>query len=269
MMKRIKPAAKILLGRSNRGRNVTVHPDDIFLVSYPKSGNTWSRFLIGSLMYQNDETTFANVERRVPDIYQNTEEELARVPRPRILKSHEYFDPRYKRVIYIVRDPRDVVISYYHHHIKLRTIEEGYPIAKYVQRFVAGELDLLGSWGENVGSWLGARRGSNDFLLLRYEDMLKQASQELDRVATFLSINATTIQFSNAIEASSPDHMRELEKMQSHLWKTTEKSRQDKPFIRSAKAGGWRSELPQSSTVLIEEVWGPLMHELGYTLSER
>ena len=54
------------------------------------------------------------MEYIIPDIYKNTEKDLKVIKRPRVLKSHEYYDPRQKKLIYLVRDPRDVVISYYH-----------------------------------------------------------------------------------------------------------------------------------------------------------
>jgi hypothetical protein len=49
------------------------------------------------------------------------------MPRPGIIKSHQYFDPRYKRVIYVVRDPRDVALSQFHFHRKRGLIEDSYP----------------------------------------------------------------------------------------------------------------------------------------------
>jgi hypothetical protein len=83
---------------------------------------------------------------------------LAKVPRPRLIKSHEYFDPRYKKVIYIVSDPRDVVISYYYFHLKQRFIEDGYPMERFVSRFVSGDVDpIFASWGENVAGWIATR----------------------------------------------------------------------------------------------------------------
>ena len=51
------------LGRNPAGRSLTVFPNDIFLVSYPRSGNTWIRFLVGNLLNTSDPITFANVER--------------------------------------------------------------------------------------------------------------------------------------------------------------------------------------------------------------
>src|SRR6516165_5909237 len=107
---------QVVSGRQLAGRGLTVFPDDAFIVSYPRSGNTWTRFLIGNLIYQDDPVTFANIEARIPEIYFNPDHVMRGLARPRILKSHECFDPRYRRVIYIVRDPRDVAVSFYHHN---------------------------------------------------------------------------------------------------------------------------------------------------------
>ena len=60
--------------------------------------------------------------------------------------------------------------------------------------------------------------------------------------------------------------MRELEQKQSHLWSSTRETREDKPFVRSAKAGDWKEELPEASVAEIESAWGQLMRALGYEL---
>src|SRR5256886_17276683 len=89
---------KVLTGSQPAGRNLTVFDDDVFIVSYPRSGNTWTRFLIGNLVYHDDPVTFANVEARIPEIYLFPDRILRSLSRPRILKSHECFDPRYKQI---------------------------------------------------------------------------------------------------------------------------------------------------------------------------
>src|SRR5437870_7388500 len=124
LWKYLKYGRRILMGQVPAGRRLTVFPDDVFLVSYPRSGNTWTRFLIGNLLDQEDPITFANIESRIPEIYFFPDKVLRRLPRRRILKSHEYFDHRYKRVVYIVRDPRDVATSMYHYSIKRRNIPD-------------------------------------------------------------------------------------------------------------------------------------------------
>src|SRR5580692_4324354 len=155
--------------RQFAARALTVYPDDTFLVSFPKSGNTWTRFLACNIIDPDHPVTFAALESRIPEIYDVTDRALARIPRPRIIKSHETFDPRYKKVIYIVRDPRDVLISYYYFQLKKRFIEDGYPMDRYTSRFISGDTDnAYGSWGENVAGWLATRGSSSKFLLLRY-----------------------------------------------------------------------------------------------------
>ena len=78
-------------------REITIFDDDVFLTSYPRSGNTWTRFLVGNFVNPNEPVTFLNVERLVPDMYKTADWALRRLPRPRVLKSHECFDARYRR----------------------------------------------------------------------------------------------------------------------------------------------------------------------------
>src|SRR5664279_2390146 len=108
MIKRLIHETRRALGKTSVGRHFEVFHDDAFIVSFPKSGNTWTRFLIANLLHPEEPANFGNIDRLVPESESLTRNELGRVPRPRIMKSHEYFDARFRKVIYIVRDPRDV-----------------------------------------------------------------------------------------------------------------------------------------------------------------
>ena len=266
--------ARVVTGRQMAGRGVTVFPDDVFVVSYPRSGNTWTRFLIGNLIYQDDPVTFANIETRIPEIYFNADRQLRRLKRPRILKSHESFQPHYPAVIYIVRDPRDVAVSYYHHNVKAGNIADNYAMEDFIPRFMAAEFDpKLGSWFDNVLSWLRLRQGSDRFLFLQYEEMKQKPAAELERIAQFLErrhfarVDSSPDKLARAVELSSPQRMRELEKTQAKDWVLTRQMRQDKPFVRTATAGGWKATLSEHSVALLEAKWGGLMKELGYSLA--
>jgi len=270
MIKRLIGGSKRAFGMHRPGRNLDVYPDDVFLVSYPKSGNTWTRFLVANLVFPEKNVDFSNLNDLTPDPEAMSKRNLAEVPRPRIIKSHQYFDPRYQRVIYIVRDPRDVVLSQYHFDIKRQAIEEKFPLESYVGRFLRGEDDRpYGTWAENVASWLYVRGTHPGFLLIRYELLQSHGMKELAKIARFFGIAADESRLKFALEQSSADRMRELEKKQAHLWSSTRETRQDKPFVRAAKSGGWKSELPQSSIAELEKAWGKLMTDLGYQLSTR
>lgn len=267
MIKRLIGGAKRAFGLHRPGRNLIVFPDDVFLVSYPKSGNTWARFLIANLIHPEAPVTFANIDSLVPESEELSKRQLSRLPRPRIMKSHEYFDPRFQQVIYLVRDPRDVVVSEYHYFRKRRRIEDELPWEKFVSRFLAGQTSEYGSWAENVGSWVATRDNHPGFLLLRYEDMLVDPCGALARIAAFLGRPATAEQVARAVERSSAERMRKLESDPAADSSVTRNGREDIPFVREARAGGWRSTLPQTCVAEIESAWGKQMEDLSYELS--
>jgi len=267
----IKQVLKYVLGRDIAGRTLAVRPDDTFIVSYPRSGNTWTRFLVANLLHPQEAATFANIERLVPDAEAQSSRYMRGIASPRTIKSHSYFDPRYPRVIYIVRDPRDVALSYYDFSRKYRHIEDNYPLERYIGDFVTGRLISAdwGTWGENVASWVFARGARPGFLLLRYEDMQAYPERELTRLAEFLRIGASPELLQTTLERSSADRMREMEKTQGKDWVSTKDKRSDIPFIRSASAGGWKSKLRAESVAAIEAAWGNIMAQLGYELVTR
>jgi Sulfotransferase domain len=284
-----------VLGRYKlSSRSFAINPDDVFIVSYFKSGNTWVRFLLANLLNPDRANTFDSVERMSPDIYEFRYDDFCTLPRPRLIKSHEGFDPRYPRVIYIVRDPRDVAISLYHFLRKRRSIDDSVPLSMY-----AGNLFIRGTgsgitWREHVGSWmsnaksfptvsslgrnrtsdhklrlsdLGASGHGREFLLVRYEDLFADPSAELSRIAEFLNVAATHAQIKTAVERSSADRMRRMEEREKTTWILTRGTRQDINFIREARPEQWRTTLTAESIATIEIAWGDMMQLLNYRLS--
>jgi hypothetical protein len=265
LKKQLVAYARVVTKRQPAARGLTVYPDDTFLVSFPRSGNTWTRFLVCNLMNPDDPVDFARLESRIPEIYDVTDRSLRAFPRPRIVKSHECFDPRYKKIIYIVRDPRDVLISYYEFQLKRRVISDECSLEEFLPRFMASEFEpKTGSWRDHVVSWTATRGGQKSFLLLRYEDLLANTEKESTKIASFLGLDTNLERIARAVALSSADRMRQLEKEQSRQWKETRKTRQDKPFVRNAASGGWKSTVPERCVAQIESAWGDVMRSVGY-----
>jgi hypothetical protein len=264
MIAKFGALARHLLGHDPAGRNLSTFPDDTFIVSYPKSGNTWTRFLVASLIHNEEPMTFLKADKVIPTVDSQSRKYFKSLPRPRVIKSHFPFDQNYQRVIYIVRDPKDVAVSQYHYQIKRKVLEDGHPIDEWIARYVAGETCPYGSWGENVGSWLAARHQNPNFLLLRYEDMIQRTDVELIKIARFLGIDPTPERIQWAISQSTADRMRKLEQKEAGKWQSTKDTRKDKFFVRSAKAGEGKATLSPAAIARIESAWGPLMQWLGY-----
>lgn len=294
MFGHLKSAARYALGRDSSLRRHEVWPDDIFLVSFPKSGNTWTRFLLGNLMNPDKPVGFAAIESTVPDIAVFPRADFRKLKPPRLIKSHDCFDPRYRRVVYIIRDPRDVAVSLYYYAKKVKNIDDSFSLEAFVTRMLVAGRSYNGTWGEHAGSWLvnstniaefsqhgdgagahpagsaypmnavGARGHGREFLLVRYEDLLMDAHAGLHRIADFLGLQASSERIEQAVARSSADSMRKLESAQNLQWQTTRETRKDIPFVRQAKSGQWRTALSAKSIAEIESAWGHLMRLTGY-----
>lgn len=265
--RRIVAGYKLFLGLHPPGRDLTVRPDDTFLVSYPKSGNTWARFLVANLNYPDRSPDFGNIDQLIPAPEVISKRDFSQLPSPRIIRTHSSFDPRFKQVIYIVRDPRDIVVSQFHYHRKRKLIDDNCAIDAFVSRFLLGNTTEDGSWKHNVASWLAARFGDPRFLLLRYEDMLEDTHRELGKVAGFLGIAASEERIAEAVARSSAGRMRKLEQASGDHCALIKGTRQDLPFVRSAKSGNWKVDLPESCVAAMEREWGGWMRWLGYDLT--
>ena len=256
------------LGRPGvAGRTFKAMPDDTFLVSYPKSGNTWTRFLIANLLHPHHPVTLVTADRLIPGVDGHSQGQLDQLPRPRIIKSHYPFDPRYKHVIYVVRDPRDVVLSQYHYQRKRRVLPDDYPLESFVSHFLTGDVCPYGSWADNVCSWLATRMDDPGFLCIRYEDLTRDTELYVTKLARFLEVKPDLGLIRQAIDRSSVKRMRELEKTEAHLWESTKDTRKDISFLRNATSGEWRGKLPSSCAEEVESKWGYILRNLGYSTS--
>lgn len=270
---RIKNAALSLMGRDHRqmpaGRALTVYPDDVFITSYPKSGNTWVRFLVSNLLYCKDGfTDFFNLAERIPSIYWECNDTLNTFPRPRVLKSHEYFDPRYPKVIYIVRDVRSVILSYYHFQLKRQFIKPEVTLSEFSKRFISGQVDNFGTWRENVTSWIKVRGTDHKrFCLIRYEDLKFRGKETLGEIASFLDIECSDSRIENALKMSSFSTMQQLERKyfeQNPEIAAGSERKQDIPVVRSGQTNSFKNVFNQESIDLIKTDCLDLLINLGY-----
>ena len=269
MFGQLKYAVKYALGLDLAGKHYTVYPDDTFLVSYPKSGNTWVRFLLANLIHPNETVGFANINQLLPAPGVLSKRFLKTLPRPRILKSHEPFDVRFRKVIYLVRDPRDVAVSEYYFDRKKRYIAPEMTLEQFIKPFLAGETSSYGSWRAHAARWIRPRYGNPAFLLVRYEDLLTDPIGKTAKIAEFLGIKADEERLRAAVERSSADRMRKLEQQDADKWTGTKNTRKEIPFVRAAKSGGWKESLPRPLVEEIEVAWFPLMNFLGYELQSQ
>lgn len=237
-----------------------IHSDDLFLVSYPKSGNTWMRFLLANLLRSVDTNAsdepidFHSAVRYVPEYELHTDEVNA-AERPRILKSHTTYNARFPRVAYLIRDPRDVYVSYYHYMRK--RLPDDTDISSFMRM---SDLHPC-HWHTHVAGWVD----QPNVLVIRYEDMLADTTAQVRRFLDFWGARRfSDTQIADAIQRSSFSNMKKLEQTNGRPFASDQQRKQSTPFMRSGKAGAWTSQIsPDDHDYLVSRM-GHYMERFDY-----
>ena len=280
----------------------------IWLASYPKSGNTWIRTFISSIIFSKDGISNFNNLEKIPQYpmrrhFNNLVENFQNVNEIKknwiisqkkmdhdnkiiFLKTHhinckigtDSFTnlDRTKGVIYIVRDPRNVVTSI-KNHFSLNTYEDAKKFIFDERRWLGfishkNEIGdnklptLIGSWSMNYKSW---KNMSENFLLIKYEDLLMDPDKEFAKIVKFLSsilnIEFNKNKITEAIKTSSFDNLKKLEK--SGLFGESvadTKSRDKKDFFYLGPKNDWKKLLDNKISKEIEQKFQNEMKELKY-----
>lgn len=213
---------------------------DVFVATYPRSGTTWMLYMLHLLV--RPEVEFGHIGDACPWLERSlavgstSPEALARLPSPRILKTHllRQWLPRQGRFVVIVRDPADVAASYY----ALYRAYLGYQgtLDEFLARFVAGRVQY-GSYWAHVGGWA---RAPGDVHLVRYEALRADPAGELGRVAAFAGLPTDPARIAAAVEGASLLRMKALEERFDHATAILrERGVQPRSFIgRGEGAGG-------------------------------
>lgn len=244
-----------MLGRVRLKRSI--RGSDVFLVTYPKSGTNWVGFFLASIVAERESGEYdgfnlATYRDWVPDINREytSGKGLSRyedMTDPRIFTVHATYDPDLPRVIYLVRDPRAVMVSYYWHH---RRVDDEMELS--IEEFVDRNDVWPGDWADHVSGWLDHRDGN--VLTVRYEDLQRDPDEHFERIVQFTGLEPRD-QLDKYIEFSSFDNMAEAE---------PKREKKDVPFMRRGATSSWEEELPRRSVELIEHRYGDLMDQLGY-----
>lgn len=246
------------------GLPVVPQHDDLYLVEYPKSGITWLTFLLANYLCERNrvelDVNFFNINDFVPDIHYSRDIGPARFAYPgyRFIKSHSLFNPFYGKVIYVVRDPRDVLVSYYHFLTSLQQ-HRG-----MLSEFVRSETYGISAWRRHVESWMVESPAPSRLLLLRFEDMKRDSGLALSKLLKHLGCRIDPGGLARAVAKSSFETMRasEQERHEGDLRFSLRFSRF--AFMRKGEVGTGMQELALSDIAYIDQHAGRWLEAFGY-----
>jgi len=267
----------------------------IWLASYPKSGNTWLRSFLTNYLNKNTSSfhfDMLNQIQKFPsqELYKqlninfnkfeeivknwiNMQEFINLKQEFTYLKTHNAmctinnypFTNKENTIgfIYLVRDPRDVILSYSHHLGK--SIE--YTYKAMIDKSASEKLDdkdhnetILGSWSENYKSWRDYNSVSK--IIIKYEDLMLSPYKTFSKIINYLNkINGLHIDegmVKKSIKNVSFEKLQNLEKKYGFKEKTYG------AFFRKGKIKNWEKNLNKKIISQLEEAFKEEMKELGY-----
>jgi Sulfotransferase domain len=211
-----------VVGQANLGYAVFdpgPEPQDVILVSFPKSGSTWTSYLLHQLRSRGDDD-FRDIKDEVIDITpghwdpgQNpflVEQRYA----PRTFKTHGRYDlcPKGGKFIYLARNPEDSLVSLYHFIHDLFGLEQPVSLEQFYRRYFVDRFDSghdIGNVWEHLLSWYPHRSDPNT-LWIHYEDLIEDRTACLHAIRSFMSLDLNLEEMKLVEEHSHMDHTRRL-----------------------------------------------------------
>lgn len=211
-----------------------LNSEDFILAGYPKTGSTWIRFFLYSLLLQRqdnmphtiDAMNEAMPEFANPSFFNEWHfEECAR-----IVKTHQKRLPIFycNKAALIVRDPRDIVVSYYHYVSGLKSSSFDGSISDVLHHRKMGAESFF----KHYDSWCDHAE-----LILRYEDLKDDPFVGFSQLAEFFGIKHSDEEIQLAIEVANFSNMRVAQWKSENLKAEFKDGHQ---FVRSGKKAQWR-----------------------------
>uniref|UniRef100_A0A1A8LVL5 Sulfotransferase n=2 Tax=Nothobranchius pienaari TaxID=704102 RepID=A0A1A8LVL5_9TELE len=249
-------------------------PDDVLIATYPKSGTTWMQEVVPLILSGGDPASVETLHNwdRVPWL----EEKQALVlnlderPSPRMLTTHFHYDMMpasfFKvkpKVIYVMRNPKDVFTSSFHYFSSTSFLVKPGPQSEFLHKFLDGKV-IFGSWFDHVKGWLNAEDKQHIFYI-SYEEMTKDLKDSVTRIAGFLEkpLDAEVIE---SITSRCLFKNMKKNKMSNYSAVPSEFMDQTKSeFLRKGVAGDWKNQLTVAEAERFDAVYKEKMKDVKYT----
>jgi hypothetical protein len=240
-------------------RHTGIRENDLFIVSYPRSGTTWLRFLLFELLTGepaefvpvNESIPYVGRHRRAPDL----------LPRGgNVIQTHETFLHGVRSAIYLVRDPRSVVLSEYRWQLRTGLFEGSFE--SFFDAFISGRANPYGRWDRHVETWTSSNIAASGRLhVVRFGDLRADTVAQLDRILDFLGLQRPTPVVKSVVANNGLTEMQMKEERapEGALGTST---RPDIRFVRSGSTSAWRSELSPHHARVIEERFEPTLRRI-------
>ncbi|GFY73932.1 sulfotransferase 1E1 [Trichonephila inaurata madagascariensis] len=246
-------------------KNFTFNDGDILVVSFPKTGTTWLQEIIYSILNGVDETLSQSLEDRFPylEFMYPGLKSIQKMEGQRLIKTHlpysllpEDIHKKNVKILYIMRNPKDVVVSYYH-FVRMMTVSDySGNFENFFQEFLSDKVPYGPLWKHYQEMW--DHLNEANILILFYEDLHKDIQGAIKKIATFLDRDVSDEEINNIVEHCSFHNMAQNPNVNYQHWDDLGiRKIHEAKFMRKGEIGDWKnyftSEMCQSMDLWIED----------------
>uniref|UniRef100_A0A670KCP9 Sulfotransferase n=1 Tax=Podarcis muralis TaxID=64176 RepID=A0A670KCP9_PODMU len=252
-------------------------PDDLLICTYPKAGTTWIQQIVSMVQHRGDleKCNQKPIYERMPFIdmppmkpFVSGVEQADLMPSPRILKSHlpvqllpaSFWEQKCK-VIYVARNAKDNVVSYFYFHHMSKIMPETGTWNEFLENFVAGKV-AWGSWSDHVRGWWEAK-DRHPVLYLFYEDMKEDPAREIRKVIQFMGLELPESVLNQIVEHTKFESMKANPMANYSTLPSSLVDHTVSPFMRKGTVGNWKKHFTVAQSEWLDDTCAQLLKGSG------
>ncbi|KAM3922400.1 sulfotransferase 2B1-like [Leptodactylus fuscus] len=248
-----------------------VFDDDIYNVTFPKSGTNWMIEILNLIKHKGDvtKTNATPIFSRSP-WYElpASQEQVQKLDSPRIISSHlphhifakSYFKSKAK-IIYTMRNPRDIIVSLFHFTkiLSLYTPIENFQ--NFIEEFIQGKV-AFGSWFDHVKGWM-QMKDHERFFFITYEELLQDLRGSVVRICKFLGQELDDAQIDSVVEHSTFKSMKDNPMSNWSQMPSDIMDQSKGAFMRKGISGDWKNHFTVAQSEYFDKIYQEKMKDLN------
>nr|XP_060611044.1 amine sulfotransferase-like [Anolis sagrei ordinatus]XP_060611045.1 amine sulfotransferase-like [Anolis sagrei ordinatus] len=253
-------------------QNFEIRDSDVFIVSYPKSGTRWTQHILSMICYEGHRNGTESIDLfdRAPWLEYNFRKmDYANRPSPRHFTTHMHYQfmpmglgKQRTKIIYVARNPKDVLVSFYHYAKIATNIEEIEDFDIFMERFLAGKL-LGDLWLDHIEGWSDQKDNLN-ILFLMYEEMKKNLKSSILKMCNFLGKSLTEKVLDDIVVKASFENMRTNSSIHVENLSPELLDHSKGRFLRKGIIGDWKNTMTVAQSERFDRVFKERMEKLPF-----
>ncbi|XP_076123049.1 amine sulfotransferase [Alosa pseudoharengus] len=251
-------------------QNFEIRDSDVFVVTYPKSGTVWTQQIVTLICESDfkDSDLYSNNLEKMPWLeYREGCPDYSLRPSPRLFASHltpvlmpPGLKDRRAKVIYVMRNPKDNVVSYYHFCRAWAALETPKSFDEFLQQYLLGQVGAA-SWFDHVRVW-NSQREQYNILFLTYEDMIMDLHTAVRKICHFLERDLDEAAINRVVEKATFKNMKTDPKANYEFLPEELLNREKSRFLRKGTIGDWKNTFTVAQSEMFDRVYQERMGDL-------